>query len=399
MALHGRRWEDAALRRRTDEGRASEHDDGRASDHSSDRHRAPSRAGRAARVGEFLVVGGATLALWPLSWGLRHVVAIDDAELAVGFFTFYAAWVINDPHFSVTYLLFYRSIRERLFGERHPRAQRIRYAVAGFVVPACLVAWAVIALARHDAQLLGWMVQLMYLLVGWHYVKQGFGVLAVLSARRGVSLTPRERTIFIAHALTGWAFAWANPASTAGEFEEKGVVYWAPAHPHWLELLAGAALAASTLALVAVLAGRARRRAMIPAAPLAGFLVSIWSWSILSSVDPLLRYAIPALHSIQYLYFVALMRRNEARAHEGAPHFGKPVAVRLGYLAAGALLLGALLFHGLPSYLDAMFVGPQKEMGPTPFFAAVFVIVNIHHYFMDHVIWRRENPETIYLRA
>jgi hypothetical protein len=38
-------------------------------------------------------------------------------------------------------------------------------------------------------------------------------------------------------------------------------------------------------------------------------------------------------------------------------------------------------------------------MGATPYFAAFFVFVNIHHYFMDHVIWRRENPDTRYLVA
>ena len=37
-------------------------------------------------------------------------------------------------------------------------------------------------------------------------------------------------------------------------------------------------------------------------------------------------------------------------------------------------------------------------LGETPYFAAIFVIVNIHHYFMDHVIWRRDNPDTRYLR-
>jgi len=25
--------------------------------------------------------------------------------------------------------------------------------------------------------------------------------------------------------------------------------------------------------------------------------------------------------------------------------------------------------------------------------------VNIHHYFMDHVIWRRDNPDTRFLRG
>ena len=37
-------------------------------------------------------------------------------------------------------------------------------------------------------------------------------------------------------------------------------------------------------------------------------------------------------------------------------------------------------------------------LGETPFFAAFFVVVNVHHYFMDHVIWRRENPDTRFLK-
>ena len=36
-------------------------------------------------------------------------------------------------------------------------------------------------------------------------------------------------------------------------------------------------------------------------------------------------------------------------------------------------------------------------VGPTPFLAAFVAIVNVHHYFMDWVIWRRETPETRYL--
>jgi hypothetical protein len=38
-------------------------------------------------------------------------------------------------------------------------------------------------------------------------------------------------------------------------------------------------------------------------------------------------------------------------------------------------------------------------MGATPYFAALYTFVNLHHYFMDHVIWRRDNPLTRYLRA
>ena len=373
----------------------------RAEDRSVDR----AADGWRARALEFMVVGGATLVLFPLSWLLRNAVGLDASEYAVGFATFYGAYVINDPHFSVTYFLFYKDVRQRTLSTSYDLSYRIRYGFAAFAVPAALVVWAMAAIASRSAQALGWMVQLMFFLVGWHYVKQGFGVLAVLSARRGVYITARERTVILLQCFAGWAYAWASPASPAGEFEEKGVVYRALAHPRWLEITTGWALAASSIALIAVLIARWRRdERMLPFAPLAGLLVTVWSWTIYSSADRLIQYLIPALHSIQYFYFVWLMKRNEARAEEGPPLFGRPTSVRLGFLALSALGLGWLLFRGAPTFLDGLRAprtlrgSPTDALGPTPFFAAFFVIVNIHHYFMDYVIWRRDNPDTRYLR-
>lgn len=354
---------------------------------------------------EFLLVGGGTLLAFPLSWWLQRALGLDQALFAAGFFTFHAAYVLNDPHFSVTYLLFYQDVRQRAFGAAFGRAQRIRYWVAGFLVPAVLLGWSALALALPSAPLLGGMIQLMFLLVGWHYVKQGFGVLTVLCARRGVLLSPRERRVLLFHCFAGWGYAWANPAVPAGEYVEKGVVYWAVAHPRWLELLTAALLAGSALALGWVLSERWRReRQRLPLAPLASFLVTIWSWTIYSRVDPFVQYLIPALHSLQYFYFVWLMQSNRARSREAAPFFGRPVRAHLGLWATGALGLGWLLFRGAPTLLDELLVahprgGSPEALGPTPFFAAFFVAVNLHHYFMDHVIWRRDNPDTRFLRS
>ncbi len=366
---------------------------------------ATSRAAPLPRWLEFLLVGGGTLLVFPLSWWLQPLLGQDEALFAAGFFTFHLAYVLNDPHFAVTYLLFYENVRERAFGTAFTRAQRVRYWFAGFVVPLLLLGWSALALALRSAALLGWMIQLMFLLVGWHYVKQGFGVMSVLCARRGVQLSARERQALLCHCFAGWAFAWANPASPAGEFVEKGVVYWGVAHPRWLELVAAAALAGSTLALGLVLLERWRRqRQLLPLAPLGCFLITIWSWTIYSRLDPFVQYLIPALHSLQYFYFVWLMQSNRARAHEGPPSFGRPSSVHLGLWAAGSLGLGWLLFHGLPTLLDELLVAPPLRgasagaLGSTPYFAALFVMVNVHHYFMDHVIWRRENPDTRYLR-
>jgi hypothetical protein len=366
----------------------------------SDSSSRPDRKSR--RLAEFLLVGGVTPLLFPLSWVLRRRLGLDASEYAVGFLFFYGAYAINDPHFAVTYLLFYKDLRSRVLGDAASLAQRARYVLAGFVAPLVLGAWAIEALATRSAVGLGWLVQLMFLLVGWHYVKQGFGVLTVLAARRGVTFAPRERLAILAHCYAGWAYAWASPADGGTVVEEKGVVYTTIAHSVGLERFTHVVFLCTIAPLAWVLFQKRRREGGLPiAAGLVALLCSIWSWTIYSTLDPLVRYAIPALHSIQYLYFVSLMKRNEARAREGAPYFEGSRAARLGLFAASTLGLAFLLFHAAPGLLDAALV-PRRarftDLGPTPYLAAIFAFVNLHHYFMDAVLWRKDNPDTRYLR-
>lgn len=355
------------------------------------------------RTWEFLLTGGGTLVVLPLCLSLPRLLGMDTAELGVGFLTFHAAHLINDPHFAVTYLLFYRDIKARLFGSTVPRAQRVRYALAGFVAPLVLAVWAIAALVGASASSLGALTQLMFLLVGWHYVKQSFGVLTVLSARRGVSFGGWERRAVLAHCFIGWAYAWASPFDPGRSVEEKGVIYRTWAHPTWLEPATRGLFWASALPLAWLLVRKWRREGSLPFSPLVGLLCSVWLWTVFSGLDPLFMYAIPALHSVQYLYFVWLLKRAHAHARALPPEFGPRVgSVLLGY-ALGAVGLGLVLFHLLPGGLDAALVNRRaaasSPLGLTPYFAALFAVVNLHHYFMDFVIWRRENPETRYLRA
>ena len=55
--------------------------------------------------------------LFLISWLLRRRLGMDASEYAVGFLFFYGAYLVNDPHFAVTYLLFYRDARARAFGD------------------------------------------------------------------------------------------------------------------------------------------------------------------------------------------------------------------------------------------------------------------------------------------
>ena len=56
---------------------------------------------------------------------------------------------------------------------------RARYVVAGVVVPIALVLFFVVSVLRSDAVMLGYGANIMPFLVGWHYVRQGYGMLIV----------------------------------------------------------------------------------------------------------------------------------------------------------------------------------------------------------------------------
>jgi hypothetical protein len=239
------------------------------------------------RLTEFLAVGGATLLLFPFAWLLRWTSGLDTSEFVVGFVTFHAAYIINDPHFSVTYLLFYRNARARLFGTEFSRLQRVRYALAGVLVPALLVAWAVSAIATRSASSLGLMMQLMFFLVGWHYVKQGFGALVVLSARQGLYFSARERGWILMHCFCAWFYARANPFDPGNKYEEQGVVFTSLPHPPWLEAVTQVGFWLSSVGLVWAFASVWRREQRLPpVAGLVGFLVTLWLWSSTPASTP-----------------------------------------------------------------------------------------------------------------
>lgn len=361
---------------------------------------------RAASVGfgevlEFLLVGGASLLLLPLFyWGRMHM-GLDEAELLVGFLAFHGALFLNNPHFAATYLLFYRNIRSRVFGTEVTRAQRLRTWIAGVAVPLGLGVWGAFALVDHSASRLGWMIQLMFFLVGWHYVKQGFGVLSILSLRRGVRFERFERGAVLAHCIAAWLFGRTNPPDPGRQAVVDDVLYTSIPHPPGIEKLSSTLFALSTLWLAWVLVRKWKREQhRLPWVPLAGFLITVWLWTAYSRIDPLFIYVIPALHSLQYLYFVALLRKNQARELSGPPAF-RPVARSLAVFGAASVALGFLLFRGIPPILDDWLVlhDPLDRLGTTPYLATFGVFLNIHHYFMDAVLWRRENPETRFLVA
>src|SRR5690242_15720295 len=130
---------------------------------------------------DFLTLGGASIFICGAIAVLlpKGIPSTQQAVLITALMT-----VINQPHFAHSYQMFYRNFREKAFGQSYSRALRVRYIMAGLVVPAALIAFLAGAAVARDPRLLAYGANLMFFLVGWHYVKQGYGILIVDSVRK-----------------------------------------------------------------------------------------------------------------------------------------------------------------------------------------------------------------------
>ena len=101
-------------------------------------------------------------------------------------------------------------------------------------------------------------------------------------------------------------------------------------------------------------------------------------------------------HSLQYLIVVWRYQLNVERdkRDSGQPRslFKKPVS-RLAYFFIFGVVISFFGFWIMPATLD-LFVGYDRGVFGNQMFLFMFAIfINVHHYFLDNVMWRRENPD------
>jgi hypothetical protein len=330
-----------------------------------------------------LLLGGSSLVILPLlallpSQRWQATVALTMAVLAN---------FINHPHFAHSYQIFYRGFRAKLTSGEP--AMRWRYAAAGILAPLVLVAYFTVGLARADVRMVGLGFNIMGLFVGWHYVKQGYGMLMVDAALKRRFFGEDEKRLLLINAYAVWVFAWVKLNGVAQQSEYWGVRTISLAVPHWLMLTSAVIAGASGLTVLTMLAKRLRSGGKLPIAGLTAYGVTLYVWTAFGTMNPLVFLVVPALHSIQYLAVVYRFQSNVARTAE--PVRPGRALVRFGITG---VLLGALLFWALPVALSARFAYRPELFGATLFVFVGWISVNVHHYFMDSVMWRRGNPET-----
>lgn len=338
-------------------------------------------------LADFFLVGGLSFfIILPFFW--FHISLPVSVTLAVAF-----AYIINDPHFIHSYQLMYEDFRSKI--APRPDGFHRRYIFAGIIVPILFVLWFGYCIATQNKQALANTLNFMFLTVGWHYAKQAYGMMIVLSALRKIFYQEWQKKILLVNSYLIWITSWMLLNNNV---RYLGYDMQALDIPNQALLIAGSLSFVTTLIAGTVFAVEFSRRKTIPVNALIGYFSAyIWLYMRPSSVE--LYTMIPVFHSLQYLPFVWRYKYNESRLNGSGGHEGmtlKTLATSPDFkpfrrFILIGLAIGLMAFHIVPWALDTYIPYNREIYGTGMFFLMIIIFINVHHYFIDNVIWRKEN--------
>jgi hypothetical protein len=354
---------------------------------------------------DVVLAGGVAWAAIPLLFAFFPIMETGTVDGAVIFnvsiiFAVFA-YLVNHPHFMASYHILYNGYVEKLREHRTKPYIYWRYLWAGVIAPVVLILYLVYAFISQDMAVFAVGVQIMFFTVGWHYVKQAFGVFVVLSALKKIYYGKGMRRLLLANCWLVWMLSWLGgnvwiPNATASEYDMFGVTYqglglFLP--PYFMDALKALVIGYGVVVALALVAQSWHLRKWPSLSALAGYS-TMYTLLLLSYIHPLWVYITPMLHSAQYLLFVAAYKRGEAALNKEQTHMEHASKGNMKHYIVMMLWLGILTFTAIPQGLDYATQAFANERGLfLPFLYAFTIFINIHHYFIDNVIWRRENTE------
>lgn len=348
---------------------------------------------------DFLCLGGGSLIILPL----LMLLPVETYKAEVALAALLIAHLVNHPHFAHSYQIFYRDYRAKAFSRSLGGTLQARYLLSGLIVPALLILFFAYCLIAGAVQLLGYSANLMALLVGWHYVKQGYGMLMVDAVLKRQFFTASQKKILLANSYAVWIAAWCKFNELASQKALWGLEYYSFDLPDMIVTTAGGIALASSIVMTCMLYSRWRSTGSLPVNGVVAYLVSLYVWLLFIGINPLWALIVPAFHSLQYLAVVWRFEMN--RGHERVSKeedkigyleqtlFGTGVKTYMMLFSLTGILIGLLGFWGIPIVLDSYVSYDSKIFGSTLFLFVAWIFINVHHYFLDNVMWRRENPD------
>lgn len=384
------------------------------------KEKAPRRA-VSTRFADFWLMGGASILLWLIlciAQPFRYESEIIQGRfLQMGAVFSVMTIFCNHPHFMITYKIGYgRGVRfvfkhwftllvvplalALLYGVAYVKfnsqiSDRHSVAVFNSIMAKVGLGFRFGTLANLGTELLSFSILIMNLTVGWHYSKQVFGCTMVYARYDSYPIDAIQRALIKASLFSVAFFNFFYLAIYAPEYNSNAIkeayFFNIPLVPLGLPTalipISGVICAILALAvLVGVFYANYRRTKRWPSPNLLVAWIAFYVWWI-----PFVRQtefyflAIPFFHSLQYLPFAY---RLETHKDTG----GKWESVRTSIRLAILLLIGWSAFEMVPSLLDE-WLGTKWFVDCQFFMIAFAIFINVHHFFIDSVVWKFSQKE------
>ncbi len=338
---------------------------------------------------DFLTLGGASLLIFLLIEYFSLFTDPKSLEFS-NFFSWNMQYIVNFPHFAFSYLIFYQGYFNKLFQKELSFDMKIRYVLAGFIIPILIIIYSLYQIFYGNVLMLGYMANFMLFLVGWHYVKQGFGVLIVLSSMNKFFYSKFEHSLLFTNAYFVWILSWFMLNLTVKEHNYWDIAYYTFDVPIYIYKFLWVVVAGLTMVLIFNFLYRfVTTNKFPPINGIVAYISALYLWLIIARKNPCYLMWIPFFHSLQYLPFVARYKYNESK--EKIVCNNKRLLNNYKFITIG-ILLGASGFVYIPVFLDNYINYNQQIFNSNLFLFLFYIFINIHHYFMDNTIWRRNNP-------
>lgn len=338
---------------------------------------------------DMLLLGGASLLVLPLV----ALIPIATFERTVINIVLIVSLFINHPHFANSYQIFYRDFRTKLTSSEYEPGLRARYLWAGVLAPVALATFFAVAVLSEDVKLLGTGRNMVLFFVGWHYVKQGYGMLMVDSTLKRRFFSTVEKKHLRVNAYLCWmlTFLFANRVDFTDQqfFDIHYSLLDVPDEIVWIGIVA---VVISTGLTGRMLLNKYLETGGLPMAGLVAYIATLYPWMVLIRTNRLFLLVVPIFHSLQYLTVVGRFEFNRESSAADDNADGSP-GQRVGLFALKGFAIGLLLFWIAPVVLDATVPYDHDRFGEFLFLFIFWLFVNVHHYFLDNVMWRRGNPE------
>lgn len=367
------------------------------------------------RVADFWLLGGASILVWAImsvshlfreqSWAVSHHLQNSFALFNT------LALLVNYPHFLASYKLAYgrgtgfvKKNWFQLLGVPLLLLSFMGYGLLFYTTPSTQLEFTdwfnsiFSALGLETlvgvnptigTEYINLLVNLMYLTVGWHYTKQIYGCMMVYARLDAYPLTQGQRQLIRWNLFGIWflSFASNNVGFEFRNYYEAD--YYTLNIPTlivnltWLYLV-------MTLALVVffVFWKNYSTRNLWPSANMLVPFIAMYIWWVpLFHQVEYYRNAVPFFHCLQYLVFIEKVEWYHSKDMTRSKQISYRTLVVLGLILAGFLA-----FEMIPSFLDN-YLGTMNSHGLWIYFILFGIFLNIHHYFIDNVLWRLDDPE------